>query len=126
MNVFAGGDAQVPLIKESAAQYKLYCSGRRHCKSLQAIIKLRERQDIFNSVLGLVFPSEDKVEIDVYMKEGSMPQTVIAVATKKIMRIMLQEETGEDGMNFISLLNYSSSMVMTHTFQSIAGLKSCI
>ncbi len=31
------------------------------------------------------------------MKESSMPQLVLAVATKKLMKTMLKEEGGEDG-----------------------------
>lgn len=48
-------------------------------------------------IFGVIWPSEDKVDIEVYMKEANMPLTVIAVATKKVMRAMLQEESGEDG-----------------------------
>ena len=70
---------------------------------MNAVLKLKERQDLFSLVLGILFPTEDKLEIDVYMKEGSMPQTVLAIATKKAMRAMLAEETGEDGMHSFQL-----------------------
>ena len=40
---------------------------------------------------------DDRLDIEVYMKESSMPQMVMAVATKKLMKSMLVEEGGEDG-----------------------------
>ena len=94
---FVGAEATVPLLKESASEYKLYASGRRHCNSLNGTLKLRNRQDIFSLILELIWPGEDRIELEVYMKEQSMPLTVLAVATKKCMRAMLAEETGEDG-----------------------------
>ena len=60
-------------------------------------MKLKSRQDLFALLLGLVYPSSDLVDIEVYMKESDMPQMVMAVATKKLIKAALKEETGEDG-----------------------------
>jgi len=40
---------------------------------------------------------DDRLDIEVYMKESSMPQMVLAVAPKKVMKTMLKEDGGEDG-----------------------------
>ena len=47
--------------------------------------------------MSLVFPVDDQIDIEVYMKESDMPQMVVAVASKKLMKAMLKEDTGEDG-----------------------------
>ncbi len=40
---------------------------------------------------------DDRLDIEVYMKSTSKPQTVVAVAIKKLMKSMLVDEGGEDG-----------------------------
>lgn len=90
------GGGKPPLQKESASEFKLYCSGRRHVKFLEATLKLKTRQDLFSLLLGVLFPQDDRLDIEVYMKESSMPQMVLAVAPKKVMKTMLKEDGGED------------------------------
>ena len=65
---------------------------------MEATLKLKPRQDIFSLLISLVFPMDDQLDVDVYMKESDMPQMVLAIATRKLMRAMLKEETGEEGV----------------------------
>lgn len=90
------GEGKPPLSKLGASEFRLHCSGRKHCKFLEATLKLKPRQDLFALLLGVLFPQDDQVNIEVYMKEASMPQMVMAVATKKLMKAMLKEDGGED------------------------------
>ena len=64
---------------------------------MEATLKLKPRQDLFSLLIGLVFPMDDQLDVEIYMKESDMPQMVLAIATKKLMRAMLKEDTGEEG-----------------------------
>lgn len=109
------GKSQVPIIRESGSRFKVYCTGRRHCKALEATLDLRVRQDLFAQLLGLVFPWDDKVELEVFMHETSMPQIVLAIANKKLMKQMLKEEEGEDGAPPLAFVAGESPSVGTCT-----------
>lgn len=97
VHVLTVGEGKAPMVRESASEFKLYCTGRRFCKFMEARLKLRNRQDLFSFLLGLLFPVDDQLDVDVYMKDSNMPLIVLAIATKKLMKAMLKEETGEDG-----------------------------
>ena len=75
---------------------------------MEATLKLKPRQDLFSLAVGLIFPMDDQLDVEVYMKESDMPQMVLAIATKKLMRAMLKDETGEEGAhccrNFKSIM----------------------
>ena len=87
------------MIRQSASQYKLYLTGRRFCKFAEATLKLRQRQDLFSLLIGLIYPLEDQLDVEVYMKESNMPQMVMAITNKKLMKAMLKEDSGEDGIS---------------------------
>lgn len=53
------GDIRNPLMKESQSQYKLFCSGRRHCVGMMCDLQLAKRHDLISVLMGLVQPSED-------------------------------------------------------------------
>lgn len=52
MQVGAAGDkyawAASNMTKESASEWKLYCSGRQYCKYLTATLRLKNRQDLYS------------------------------------------------------------------------------
>lgn len=77
---------RTPLLKESSSLFKFYASGRRHCEGCLASMSLRNRADLLSWVLHIFFPSEDLLEIDVYMNEANMPPMVLAVATPRQAR----------------------------------------
>jgi len=121
------GEGKPPLQKMSASEFKLYCSGRRHCKFLEATLKLKTRQDLLSLLLGALFPQDDHVDVEVYMKESSMPQLVLAVATKKLMKTMLKEEGGGDDVRKLTrklevtrdkLPSWPSDKLVVHTEHS--------
>ncbi|KAG2436352.1 hypothetical protein HXX76_006659 [Chlamydomonas incerta] len=69
------------LVKESTNTYKFYASGRRHCQGLLATLVLKNRADLLGWLLGLFFPQEDLLEIEVYVSD--MSPMVMAVATPR-------------------------------------------
>lgn len=84
-------------MRQSASEFQLYCTGRRFCKFAEATLRLRSRQDLFALLIGLVYPSDDLLDIEVYMKESDMPQMVLAIATRKLMKAALKDQSGEEG-----------------------------
>lgn len=57
---------EVTLLKEGAAEYKFYASGRRFCSGMAVTLDLRPRMDIFKGyVLNLLLPQDDIVDLEV-------------------------------------------------------------
>lgn len=79
------------LMKESQNIFKFYASGRRFCEGMLATLDLRARQDLLSMLLSLVSPREDKLEIEVYMQPLTMPTTVLACATQKLIRTLVKD-----------------------------------
>ncbi|EFJ46399.1 hypothetical protein VOLCADRAFT_93141 [Volvox carteri f. nagariensis] len=79
---------RTPMLKESSSLFKFYASGRRHCQGCLATLSLRNRADLLSWVLNFFLPSEDLLEIDVYMNEANMPPMVLAVATPRQARAL--------------------------------------
>eukprot|EP00898_Chlorokybus_atmophyticus_P003352 jgi/Chlat1/4017/Chrsp26S04085 len=76
------------LCKDSHSLWKLYASGRRYCDGMLAELQLRDRQDLFALLYYLVFPTDDRLTIEVYMAEDAMPPIVFAVAKRKQGKVM--------------------------------------
>eukprot|EP01026_Neomeris_dumetosa_P046009 TRINITY_DN3910_c0_g1_i2.p2 TRINITY_DN3910_c0_g1~~TRINITY_DN3910_c0_g1_i2.p2 ORF type:complete len:437 (-),score=77.46 TRINITY_DN3910_c0_g1_i2:357-1667(-) len=91
------------LMRESKNIYKFYASGRRYCKGLLATLDLQPRQDIVSLLLALVWPKDDRVEIEVNMNESCMPPMVIAVGTSKAIKQLMTDK--EDVANFTRKFN---------------------
>lgn len=85
------GDGATSLLRETSSLYKLYASGRRHAAGLLAHIHLIPRQDAFSLISQILAPSEDYVQVDVFMNEESMPPIVLAVATPKAGRALQRD-----------------------------------
>ena len=103
----------------------LYYIGRveSHIRFATSRLDMKCRQDAFAMLWYLFSPRDDRISIEVYMQEGCMPDTVLAVAPPKQMKAMLRDEGGEDGTpqfrqtNKISHCNPPLLMTCWHTSQ---------
>jgi hypothetical protein len=62
-----GSEKNVPLMRESGNLFKFYATGRRYCHGLLAELKLLPRQDLISMFWNLLSPTEDLVQVEVYM-----------------------------------------------------------
>eukprot|EP01012_Entosiphon_sulcatum_P042451 TRINITY_DN5648_c0_g1_i1.p2 TRINITY_DN5648_c0_g1~~TRINITY_DN5648_c0_g1_i1.p2 ORF type:complete len:368 (+),score=59.76 TRINITY_DN5648_c0_g1_i1:1202-2305(+) len=53
------------LLKESASHYFFYASGRTNCDYLLVTLELRQRQDLFSLLWGLIQPQEDRLTTEI-------------------------------------------------------------
>ncbi|GAX84301.1 hypothetical protein CEUSTIGMA_g11723.t1 [Chlamydomonas eustigma] len=86
-----GSVENVPLMRESGNLFKFYATGRRYCHGLLAELKLLPRQDFISMVWNLLSPTEDLVQIEVYMTDEAMPPIVLAIATPKYARVLQRD-----------------------------------
>ncbi|KAK9822527.1 hypothetical protein WJX74_001571 [Apatococcus lobatus] len=85
------GDGSELMMRENPKLFKFWASGRRYCQGLKAELLLQPRQDLLMRLIRLVSPTDDRIDIEVPMNEGSMPLVVLAVATPKLAREMQRE-----------------------------------
>jgi len=90
--VGAAGDkyawAASNMTKESASEWKLYCSGRQYCKYLTATLRLKNRQDLYSYLWHLIYPTEDMVAVEVLMNEEAMEPLVLVVGVPKVAKAL--------------------------------------
>ncbi|CAL8468957.1 g8498 [Coccomyxa elongata] len=84
---------EVTILKEGAAKYQCYASGRRFCSSALITLDLRPRMELFQGhILNLLLPQDDILDFEIHMNEAAMPKTVLCVATTRLAREMLRRE----------------------------------
>lgn len=83
--------------KESADTYKCYASGRRYCTGALLTLNLKARQDVFSQLWYLLSPREDMLELEVFMAEAGMPQTMLLMGQPKLVKALLKENDGKIG-----------------------------
>eukprot|EP00958_Prasinococcus_capsulatus_P022647 scaffold3199_cov402-Prasinococcus_capsulatus_cf.AAC.10 len=76
------------IIKHSPSSFTLWASGRRYCQSLEATLELKRRQDLLSHVGYVINPEDDKLLIDIHMKEEAMEPFVFAIAQRKQARAL--------------------------------------
>uniref|UniRef100_A0A7S0VAS8 Coiled-coil domain-containing protein 47 n=1 Tax=Polytomella parva TaxID=51329 RepID=A0A7S0VAS8_9CHLO len=86
-----GTSADETIKKENSCQFKFYASGRRYCQGLLATINLRGRSNLFSYLFETIFPTEDIIEIDVFMNPENSPPVILALATPKIASKLLSD-----------------------------------
>jgi hypothetical protein len=72
-----------PMVRLSANRFRLYCSGRRHCRGLIATLELVPRQDLLSRLRGLFQRQSDAVVVEVPMFEDKMPRFCLALCDRK-------------------------------------------
>lgn len=90
-SLLGGGEGPELLVKESQSVFRFYASGRRHCSWLSATLELVNRQDLLSVIWEVVSPSQDRLDIEVCMNEGSMQQMVLLVAAPKVAKEMVKD-----------------------------------
>lgn len=99
----AGEDGE---LTQDGSVYKFYAKGRRHCEGVLATLNLGARDNLLNLIWSLLSPSDDTMDVEVYMNETSMPQIVLAVGTPKASRQLLSN--CNDVKKFTRRLNINS------------------
>lgn len=86
-----GKDDTPLLLKEGQDVFKFYASGRRFCQGVLATMELKCRHDLIGRAVDLVFRKKDTITFEVMMNEENMDHVVLAVARKKMVKVMLKE-----------------------------------
>ncbi|CAD7701327.1 unnamed protein product [Ostreobium quekettii] len=79
------------LVREHESLFKLYGGGRRHCDGFLATLDLRAREDLLSMASYLLLRRDDHLNVEVYMSEGCMPPTVLAVGAPKVVRELARD-----------------------------------
>lgn len=79
------------LLKEGVDVFKFYASGRRFCQGLLATMELRSRHDLIARLTDLLFGKKDVIAFEVVMNEDAMDHVVLAVARRKLARVVHKE-----------------------------------
>lgn len=58
----------------------------RHCKGALITLNLQPRHDLIQLAAGFVTPRDDTMTLEVYMNEGSMPPTCLAVGLPRMVK----------------------------------------
>jgi hypothetical protein len=67
------------LTQESQNEFKMVATGRRNCTGLQATLNLKRRHDLLSLLLGLVYPVEDTLKIEIPLESEGMDPFIFAV-----------------------------------------------
>ncbi len=76
------------ILRESMNKFNIYATGRRFCKSFQATLDLKHRQDLFYLACYFIMPREDRIDIDIPMNESNMQPLVLLIAAPRLAKDM--------------------------------------
>jgi len=79
------------LVKDSDASFRIWCSGRTGCESMNIQLKLQKRQDLVHVISGMLRPIQDQVIIQVAMNPEDMDSYVFAVGNRKSVSKLAKE-----------------------------------
>uniref|UniRef100_F1L2T6 PAT complex subunit CCDC47 n=1 Tax=Ascaris suum TaxID=6253 RepID=F1L2T6_ASCSU len=81
------------LVKETDANYSIWCSGRAGCQGMLIQLKLQKRQDLISVVMGLARAKQDKAVIRIDVDPNEMDSFVLAFGKRKSFTKAVKEMT---------------------------------
>uniref|UniRef100_A0A914R7Q2 PAT complex subunit CCDC47 n=1 Tax=Parascaris equorum TaxID=6256 RepID=A0A914R7Q2_PAREQ len=96
------------LVKETDANYSIWCSGRAGCQGMLIQLKLQKRQDLISVVMGLVRARQDKAVIRIDVDPNEMDSFVLAFGKRKSFTKAVKEMTDLANL-FLDIFLYMQS-----------------
>lgn len=81
----AGNNGQV-LMKDTSAIYTVHASGRRNCNGMLLQFRLKPRQDLMGMLLTSIWSSNDALEVQVSMNEGTVAPMTLFIGTPSALK----------------------------------------
>eukprot|EP01097_Dermamoeba_algensis_P011108 TRINITY_DN8479_c0_g1_i1.p1 TRINITY_DN8479_c0_g1~~TRINITY_DN8479_c0_g1_i1.p1 ORF type:complete len:298 (-),score=71.85 TRINITY_DN8479_c0_g1_i1:964-1857(-) len=71
------------LVKETENMYKFTAIGRRYSIGINGVLELKKRQELISMFYSILFPSFDKLTLDIVIQPDSMEPFVFALIRKR-------------------------------------------